>query len=391
MRICPRGCWGRWLILTSVVGVGLTNAGEGEFTQHTDHSVWRREQASLLAHVEEAEPRLQSLLHLVAIPSSNGTQPLKLVSALKGLAADEALPLPARERVLYEFAVALRPYPMTVEGRQALEYLSQYQSRVYVVDEASRGSLNLPLYRVAGAARGTLTVWARRESSDAASARINQEGMEFFSLSKLDSAVQRPMDVIGLRDALSKVPLENLQAYQDVFRLQRPLDPAMAPVAAILAERLHDVALCVEVLQYGDTLTARRLLERIREFFTPPQAFSLLDKATKRQPLASLAISEMGKLVPEVPQALETLFNALADPALGGSAAAALAALSDPSVIDKIEGLLETTTDKRLQARAVLTLQLDGSAPARLALDRFAASPKAPKQIRREVTKWLER
>ena len=326
----------------------------------------------------------RQMLILAETPSTSADS---LLDALETLQTDNSIPLPARERVLYDLAVALRTSLPSDAGRQAMVLLSQYQSQATIPHQESRGRINLPLYPVAAAARGTLTVWARQAAAE--NAGINLRGNAQAVLSAYIQASGEPHSA-GLLDALESAPLDDLAALRVAVLSELPTTPAVAPVAAVLARRLSDEALCDAVIESGDLLSARRLLEQVPEIFAPPQALAVLQRASTKKPLASVAIMAIEHLLPTVPAATDFLLNTLADPSRGGSAAVALAKVEDTAVIQSMAKRLANSQDKQVQSNVALALMLNSSLEAQLVLKHFTGNPTAPEQLREEVIKWLE-
>ena len=107
--------------------------------------------------------------------------------------------------------------------------------------------------------------------------------------------------------------------------------------------------------------------------------------------IASAATLAIGALAPRDPAAHRFLLEAVAEPDIGASAAAALGRLDDPAVSAEIGRRLDGAEDEATRRRLVLALKLDGSPAARDALGRFAKAGAGSAPLRREVRQWLER
>ena len=374
-----------FLFLPFFISIASTGvAGATESSSAALQTVWDSGVAAQLAHSPEAKQQLHQMLLLAETPTLSADS---LLDALETLQADNSLPLPARERVLYDLAVALRTSPPSDASRQAMMFLSQHQSQTYIPHQESRGRINLPLYPVAAAARGTLTVWARQAAAERASANLQRDPAAVLSAYIQASDESHSA---GLLDALESASLNDLAAFRVAVLSELPTTPAVAPVAAVLVKRLGDEVLCDAVIESGDSLTARRLLEQVPEIFAPTQAFAVLQRASTMKPLASVAIMEIGRLLPTVPAATGFLLDTLTDPSRGGSAAMALANVEDTAVIQSMAKRLANSQDKQVQSNVALALMLNSSFEAQLALKHFAGNPTAPEQLREEVVKWLE-
>ncbi|MGH8242356.1 MAG: hypothetical protein ACRETY_03300, partial [Steroidobacteraceae bacterium] len=85
------------------------------------------------------------------------------------------------------------------------------------------------------------------------------------------------------------------------------------------------------------------------------------------------------------------LFEALADPGLGPSAAAALGRLSDPGVCAELGQRLANARSEQERRLLVLALRLDPQPAARAELERYAKAGVGSPQLQREVRQWLAR
>lgn len=349
--------------------------------------LWDRQEAERQASSEAASQRLSGLLDYVTDATAD-----EMLSALHELQADEQLTLPAQERLLWDFAIALRERSPTAAGRRALQWLSGYQSRIFVAHEESRGLMGIPLYRVAAAARGTLTVWEQRQAlAEAQAALAGGQTRRALPASAGDAPANdgSAEGLLGLRQALETAPMEQIIPVRERVLLEMRASAELAPVAAVLARRLQDPALFLAVLESDDRLTATRLLPETRLTLSPSQAYAVLTRVASERPLTSMAMMEVGRLAPDLPAAREFLFAKLSDADQGVSAAASLAAMQDPDVVETLARLLETATDEALLGNALLALRLDGSRQARTVLSQFAKDANAPESLRQEVTKWL--
>jgi len=316
---------------------------------------------------------------------ANGPEPVRTL--LDELAREKDLSDPARERVLYDFASALRVVPETESGRVALEWLRTYESKVLVPHPEAGMQYPVPLYPVSNAAQGTQNAWtyaaARRQTLEL----IERKSLQALDFNKSSDIAARRGAVSAFRDA-SRLALEALRG--DLLTRTQS-GPELAPVTAIVAVRLNDVELYAAVLASPDQEAALSILPGVVDAFPSDTAFQLLMVGFNNESLASASLLQMARLHGKAPAANNFLFGALYDRKLGGSAAAALAQTHDPAVVTQIDALLTKSTDRFVQARAVLALQLEGSDLAVDALKRFSERSDVHPQLHREVNQWLEK
>jgi hypothetical protein len=301
------------------------------------------------------------------------------------LVHEKALSDPARERVLYDFASALRVIPETEAGRAALGWLLAYESKVLVPHPEAGSQFPVPLYPVSNAALGTQNAWTY-----AAARRETLELIENKSLQALD--FNKSSDVAARRGAISAFRGASpaaLEALRGDLLARTKSNPDLAPVTAIAARRLNDMELYGAVLASPNQEAALSVLPGVVDVFPSDTAFELLMIGFNNESLASASLLQMSRLHGKVPAADDFLFGTLSDRKLGGSAAAALAQTRDPAVVNRVDALLSNSTDRMIQARAVLALQLDGSDLAIDALKRFSDRSDIDAQLHREVNQWL--
>ncbi len=324
--------------------------------------------------------RVEALLEQLEQHGEVGGQ---LESTLDALLLGRDEPPTVREQVLHDFALRLRDEEDSPAGRRALERLVGYRSEVLVQVEG-RGAARMPLWRVSGVAQGTLSQWARTAETRELRSQLASRSLQFSSLSLVESS-RAPLVA-----ALEAAPLDDLRAYRDALAVEARSAPLLMSAAAVVALRLRDVGMCQVVIDGSDRAAAMRLLTSLVSSFPAPQALQLLQAASTSDDLGSVAILQIGKLAASRPAATAFLMGRLADPGHGGSAAAALARLADPAIVQQVAERLEGTQDATLQRKAVLMLMLDGSPAARQSLTRFSARGDVPEPLRREILQWLQ-
>ena len=326
--------------------------------------------------------RVAELLEILAEADARSDAAVLALNAVK---ADGGLSLSAREQVLHDFALQLRAQAETAAGRRALESLTGYESQVRVQHEG-RGPALIPKWRVAGVARGTLALWDRVAAAAGAQQRL---AVGATDLAGEMAKAERTQDVGALAQALGAASPEQLRARRSQLLAMVEKSDALAPAAAAAALKLQDAELAAAVLASGDRRTATRLIAGIGRTMPAEMAFAILRDASLDDDLASAALVQIGRAAGELPAAQDFLVEALADPELGGSAAAALAAMEGGEMVSVVAEELAESDDETLQSKAVLMLVLNGSPQARESLLRFATRPDVSDQLREEVLTWL--
>lgn len=333
---------------------------------------------------DDQEAVSSRVLALLEVLDRSDAQSDATLSALQDAAVDEGLSLSLREQILHDFALALREQPDSAAGRRALQWLTRHQSQVYVQHE-ERGPATIPLWRVAGVARGTLTLWDRAAAGGAA--RQLRAGTGDLAGAMARAATVQ--DALALQQAMKSASPAQLAPHRERLLAMLAENDAMAPAIAEAALQLRDAELSRAVLASGDRRTAARHIAGIGASLPSATAFTILREASADSELASGAIMEIGKSASDLPAARAFLLETLADPEQGGSAAAALAAMRDDEMVQAVAAQLEASDDEMLQSQAVLMLVLDGSPLAQESLRRFSLRRDVSKELRQELSTWL--
>jgi hypothetical protein len=161
--------------------------------------------------------------------------------------------------------------------------------------------------------------------------------------------------------------------------------------ALILAERLADPALFALVVDHADGPVALAALPAATRALDAASALSVLVQASRRDDIASAAVLGIGGLAKDDGAARRFLLDAVAEPDVGPSAAAALARLGEPQVAAELGRRLDGARGEPERRLLALALRLDAGPAARAELERFAKSGGGSPQLQREVRRWLER
>lgn len=292
-----------------------------------------------------------------------------------------------RERVLYAFATGVRQLPAARVPVTVLKDLTDYRSRVLVAHPESRGALMLPRFDVAGAAAGSIAQAERQLRLDRLAAALASDPGAFWS-GLADHGP--PGDLPGpLQTALvAGAPAEALVAGRGSLRNAWRADGRLTPAAGAAALRLSDEAMAAAVLARETGPHALELLTALPSAFDDDTTFSLLRKASRRPELASAAVSAMAGMAPRIPVVRAWLENQLDDAGRGPAAAAVLAGLGEPSMVEKASADLVPSKSAAGLRNRVLLLHLSGTPEARRALSDFAADPAMPVSLRQEVRQW---
>jgi len=313
-------------------------------------------------------------------------QAAELGAALERLLADPDLDPVTRESALYRFVTGTRALPANAVPEAPLRRLAKRPVAVLTPHPESRGDALIPLYDVAGAARGSLDLLAMERASRDLLATLRASPKALWE----GFGEQRAgMNLRALARALEELDPETLHAQAAPARAALQRRPSLAPAAAVVALGTGDEQLAHLVILEADGATALRVLRELPSRFDAAGTLRLMETAASRRELASSAVLGIGAMASASPAAREWLLEEVDDPVLGESAAVALSRLGEPAVVTwATNGLVPGTPLPGLRHRLLL-LQLDGGAEAVEALARFAADPAMPASLRREVGQWL--
>ena len=284
-----------------------------------------------------------------------------LLAGLNGLAANEGLSVPARERILYEFAQGLGDLPPGSAGPEVLDFLMTYPART-LVPHPDNPRVGTPLFNIRGAAAGALAAWQRQAGYDAAAALMAQAGPDLAAAYLDDfgrATAPRRQGLAAALETATQRQLTDIAARAETELSQRPELTAVAARAALL---LDDGPLLQRTLAAGRGPDLAGVLADAAGQLDEPARLELLAGLLDTAPPvnASLALAALAPGLLHRPEVTERLFGLLGDRELGASAALALSDSSRPEIRER---LLERTQGDDLAARrAALALAAAGGA-----------------------------
>ncbi len=311
-----------------------------------------------------------------------------LIERINTLRKDATVDVVYRENYLRDAAEVLSGSPRTPAAEAALRALAGDAPIVFVLlDDGEHAAHSVPAFDPGAMARYALGAWVRHEARDATLTAFGAGAGSFAAAFDADGEAR--LIAAGIADAAKGADAATLRrnraALGATLAAGFPIEDAVAAAAIALS----DAALAKQLLADGDPArTVQHLLALVRAL-PAGAALDLLEGVTDPE-LASAALQAMATLAATEPLARSHLLAKLEDARDGGSAAAALAALHDPSLAPTLAAMARTapaTSAGSLAAkRAGLALFLDGSPAARAALATLSNDPR----IGREVRLWLK-
>jgi hypothetical protein len=260
---------------------------------------------------------------------------------------------------------------------------------VYARIDPDPGDRATPLSDAGATARFVLRHWNRVAARDAAAAEI-AAGRTSTIARFADAAAGDPARD-GIADAWRAAPPAALATQRAAVSDSVAQGRGVDALGLIVAERLADAALFALVLDYAEEPVALAAIPAATRTLDGGTALALLVRASRRADVASAAVLQAGRLAEGDGAARQFLFESVAAPDIGPSAAAALARLGDPAVSADIGRRLAASEDEPTRRRLVLALKLDATPAARDELARFANTGAGSAPLQKEVRQWLER
>ena len=316
-----------------------------------------------------------------------------LAARLDLIAHDRTITDVAQEWLLDRGLHALARLEPTPRSRETVLRLLSRTPIVYTQVDPDHGDRATPLYDTAATARFVLRNWDRNAARKAAEADLaagRPAVVERFA----GRAGQGGQDAVraGIADAFRRAAPAVLSAQRatlvEALTAGRPVDE----LALIAAERLADAELFDLVFGFADERVALAAVPAVARSARcpdglrppldcqPPRRYRLRRRARDRQ---------TGEK--RLPRRASSSSTRSSQRDVGPSAAAALAALDDPTVAAELGRRLAKSRSEESRRLIVLALRLDASPAAQEELGRFAASKQGSAELQKETRQWLER
>ena len=257
----------------------------------------------------------------------------RLLEELERIAADRALALPVRERLLFDFAVSLSDLDSRAADPAVLEFLLAYEPRVLLPHEDAP-MLGVPLYNVRGATAGSIQEWRRQEAAEAAAEAAPVEPEAWLAAYLASGPAQRQ----GYVDSLSLLPEPALRQLAERAAGGLPVEPGLTPVVSRSAVLLADSALLRSLVSNGRGPEVAPALRSVGSELDEPERFALMNDALRDAPAANaaLAVAEFAPGLLHHPETTSLLFGLLGHPDLGAVAALALSRSRDAGIHERL-------------------------------------------------------
>jgi hypothetical protein len=319
---------------------------------------WDRGMALQTVRETDAQPILKPLFQM-ARSGSNA----KLLRTLSVIAQDPEIPAPARDYLVFNFALGLSDLDVNAVSPEVLQYLSAYQAHTLVAHEEHPG-FAVPLFNVPAAAAGVRNRWDRQQASARAESLL-QEPAERWIASYLAAS---PAGRRGFVDALEFASPEDLGRLGWSALPQLEENPGLTLVAARAGLDSGDFELLRQAISRGGGPDLSGILRASSRKLSAAESTELLAHSLQlgSDSKAALAIAHLAPAHLDQAAVRETLFSTLADRNLGAAAALVLGASADPEIQTRLRDIAsKKDSPARQRAELAISVQRAGKGPER--------------------------
>lgn len=266
-------------------------------------------------------------------------------------------PLPAREAVIYQFTRSLAGLPREAVAPEVMQHLRTYQARVLVPHEDHADAF-VPLFNIRGAAAGVENGWQRAEFAYEAETLLETDPATLVS-AYVESANYNQR--AAYLEALQHARMTDVKAVQDATINQLGEASVLTPMLGVTAGITADTFAVQQLLTNGRGSGLSSTLAQLGQQLPLSETAALLDYAIHQAPVtnAGLAISAWWPPLSHDAASRDLLVNLLDDPALGASAALALAKDPDIQTIKILQDTASGGTSAALRAQMALDFSRD--------------------------------
>jgi hypothetical protein len=264
-------------------------------------------------------------------------------------------PLPAREAVIYQFTRSLAELPRDAVASEVMQHLRSFQAQTLVPHEDHTG-VSVPLFNIRAAAAGVENGWQRMESGVEASILLETNPA---TLVPVYMASTNPNQRAGYIDALRYAGKADVVTVQNAALEQLGESPGLTPMVAATAVITTDTFAIEQLLVNGRGHGLSATLIKLDKRLQSADTAALLAFAIQQAPAsnATLAIAAWWPRLRHDPFTRDLMIDLLADPALGASAALALAQNPDIQTIKALQN--SAIGDSVAARRAQMALDLN--------------------------------
>ncbi len=285
----------------------------------------------------------------------------------------------AFELAAAELIAALQAGGGSAAGDRLLARLADVPTRVFHRHAESAAHWYLPLFDVAARAKSALALRARAQQREVWRGRFEAD----------PSAALGALGGAGMGEgpiAAEAVPLLGAKAALSLLAAAKSAPASTpSPLWRALAERLKSADAFSQAAEHASEADLLALLPASAAL-PDREALQWLDRIGRRPDLASAALLAIAPRATPGSPALARLIDALDDPALGATAASALARRGSSDEVAALSASIPRASPLAL-THIALALRLIGTAEADRALAALREDPRLPDTVRRELSR----
>jgi len=302
---------------------------------------WDRNSALAAIRTVKIDAAVHEISNISSLADGTAT-----LNRLKQIETRNDWPLPAREAVLYQFTRSLAELPRDAVAKEVMQHLLSYQARTLVPHE-DHAEAYINLFNIRGTAAGVENGWQRTEFAVDATTLL-ETNPETLVSNYMVSANKNLHS--GYLDALQSADLSSVVSVQNATLKQFDKTPRLTPLLGATAAITADNFAIQQLLTKGQGAGLSSALVELDKQLQTSEIAALMAFSIHQAPAnnAALAIAAWWPRLRHDPLIRELMVELLADPALGASAALALARNPD---IQTIKMLQETASGNSTAAR----------------------------------------
>jgi hypothetical protein len=261
-----------------------------------------------------------------------------LLEALSAIRADQSLPDPAADYLLFSFAIGLSDLDAGTVGPEILRFLDSYQVRTRVPHDENPDA-GVPLFNVRAATSGVQTAWERQQAASQALG-LDDDRPETWIDRYLAAS---PAGRRGFLEALADLTPEQLQVVGDTAAGRLEQNPELTLVVALAGAGAADSDLIWRSIEQGQPGDLPAVLRAAASQLDTMECAALLirilglDSTTAK----ALGIALLGPASISEAKSQDALFSALESRELGAGAALVLSASSDSQVQQRLNDIAQ--------------------------------------------------
>jgi hypothetical protein len=316
---------------------------------------WTRQQALEATARIDTTAELKTLFQLAREMRNE-----ELLQELQAMKARQSLPDPARDQLLYSFALGLGDLPAWSVNHEVVDFMLSYEAQTLVPHE-DRESVGVALFNIRAATAGSLNQW-QRYSAWSEARQLLLHGSEPWLSGYLDAGFSQRQ---GFLDALESAPESRLEEIGAMALQGISGESSLTQVATRAGILLGDSVLFQQAVARGGGAELAASLRSAAGSFDEAEIESILKYSMvhARPEIASLAMAELAPKVLEQPPVTQMLFKTLEHRELGATAAMLLSSSKQPAVRQQLAELA-AGPQSIASRRASLALGNSGNRPA---------------------------